>query len=373
MGAVLGEELAAMLPSNARPETRMIVSLGILAYNESANIDAMIASLCEQSLFRGAVPEVTHVEVVCVANGCTDDTSARARDALARGLASPPPGMTFHTVVRDVEKGDKCNAWNIYVHEASNPAATYLSLLDADIHFLTPDTLANTVRLLQSDPRALVATDRPVKTLPEAKSSALVRKFSLATSGLGDPGVNAICGQMYLGRSETLRSIWIPPGLPVEDGFIRACVVTKGFLAEEDILRVRRAENASHSFEGETRLGSIIHHHKRMFIGNYINSLLYGYLWNVSPEGGPPLAQLRASCERDPAWVGGLIRSKLATSGRYFMPKALTRKRWTRLSKLGPLGKIKGLPVAFGGYLFDVYVARIAERSLRKGEGLGFW
>jgi hypothetical protein len=269
--------------------------------------------------------------------------------------------------------GDKCNAWNVFIHELSDRDSSYLGLMDADILFLEPDAIANTVRLLMGYAHVRVATDRPTKTISEGKGRWWFRKFSLATSGVGNVGVHAICGQMYIGRAQMLREIWLPPGLPVEDGFIRACIVTDCFRSTEDATRVGRAEGASHSFEGEAELGSIIRHQKRLIIGNYINMLLFGFLWKVSSAEDNPLCRLRRECENNPAWLKNLVHDNITASGFFFLPKSFTWQRWKRLKGRSLLGKISAFPIVFGGWIFDVYVARLSEIALRRGQGVGFW
>lgn len=349
----------------------MKLSLAILAFNEAENIGGMIESLCQQTIFRNAVPEITEIELFCIPNGCTDDTAAVARAALDANLPPAPPGTSLNSTVHVISQAGKCNAWNVFVHELSDRNASYLGLMDADIFSISPDSIANMVRVLLADGQAQVATDRPIKTIPERKSRAWFRKFSLASSSLGDPGVDAICGQLYLGRATALRQIWIPSGLFAEDGFIRACIVTDGFRSAEDFSRVKRAPGASHCFEGEVELTSIIRHQKNLVIGGYINMLLFGFLWKIAASEDNPLGRLRSECENNPAWVKNLIRDNIAASSCFFLPKSFTWNRWERLKGLHLLGKLRAFPIVFGGWIFDVYVARLSEVALRRGHGLG--
>ena len=67
----------------------MIVSIGMLAYNEAAGIGKTISSLLAQSVFReaSAAAQVSAWEIVVVPNGCTDDTAQVAEVALRSGIA----------------------------------------------------------------------------------------------------------------------------------------------------------------------------------------------------------------------------------------------------------------------------------------------
>ena len=349
----------------------MKLSLGILAFNEAENIGDMLRSLCQQSIFHHAVPELTEIELFCIPNGCTDDTAAVARAALDANFAPAPSGTSLKATVHVISQAGKCNAWNVFTHELSDRNASYLGLMDADIFSLSPDCIANMVRLLLMNPHIQVATDRPIKTIPKGRAPAWFRKFSLASSAVGDPGIHAICGQMYLGRAQALRQIWLPSGLFVEDGFIRGCIVTDCCRAPEDLNRVRRAEGASHCFKGESDLRSIIRHEMNIRTGNYINSLLYRFLWSVSSSETNPVDRLRSECQKNPSWVRNLIRDDLAASSDFFARRSVIRKRWRRLKGLSPLRKITAFPVVFGGWIFDLYVARLSEAALRRGQGLG--
>ena len=67
----------------------MIVSIGMLAYNEAGGIAKTIASLLAQSVFHaGAAAAVDEWEIVVVPNGCTDDTARVADEAFRRELSA---------------------------------------------------------------------------------------------------------------------------------------------------------------------------------------------------------------------------------------------------------------------------------------------
>ena len=108
-------------------------------------------------------------------------------------------------------------------------------------------------------------------------------------------------------------------------------------------------------------MASIIRHQKQLVIGNYINMLLFGFLWSVSAGEANPLYRLRSEFENNPAWVGNLIRDNVTSSSEFFLPKSFTWSRWRRLKGLSLLRKIAAFPVVFGGWIFDFYVARISE------------
>ena len=75
----------------------------VLAYNEEEGIEAAIDSIFASE------PEQP-LEVYVMANGCTDRT-----EELVRAYSRRRPEV--HLV--SIELGDKCNAWNVFIHETS--------------------------------------------------------------------------------------------------------------------------------------------------------------------------------------------------------------------------------------------------------------
>ena len=90
----------------------MLASIAIFAHNEERTIRRCIDSVLTSSGY------FERMRVFVLANGCTDRTVDTVRD-----ITNSAP------IVRlvDIPLGDKCNAWNIYVHE--------LAPCDTDIFF----------------------------------------------------------------------------------------------------------------------------------------------------------------------------------------------------------------------------------------------
>src|SRR5262245_24245425 len=113
----------------------MRISIGILAWNEESSISCTIESVLAQSLLTSGKAE--SVEIICVANGCTDSTAERASQALAR-LPESPAGTEIRCRVEEIQRPSKENAWNQFVHELSQNDADYLVLMDGDVAILHP-------------------------------------------------------------------------------------------------------------------------------------------------------------------------------------------------------------------------------------------
>ena len=90
----------------------MKYNITMFAYNESENIQASI-----KSVGRNADSDLGTFHLI--ANGCTDDTVAKAQEMKS--------SLLFDKLsITELVVGDKCNAWNYYMHELAD---------DIDIHF----------------------------------------------------------------------------------------------------------------------------------------------------------------------------------------------------------------------------------------------
>lgn len=111
----------------------------MFAYNEGERIAGSLASLqasCDGRLTRAVV----------IANGCTDDTADQVRRYQA--------DIGFDSLeLIELSLGDKCNAWNHYVHSLAGNEACHF-FVDADVRFSDAafPKLAQTLRQDKSKP-----------------------------------------------------------------------------------------------------------------------------------------------------------------------------------------------------------------------------
>lgn len=348
----------------------MNISIGMLAYNESASINKTLQSLFQQSLFKEPYPDGA-IEIVVVPNGCTDDTAKVSRtvlEELAKQTARP-----ISWRVDEVEQSGKSNAWNLYVHQFSDPNADYLFLMDADIEFLEPHTLRHMVEVLETNPSAWVSVDKPVKDVALKENKNLFERLSVLVSPSFQGGAFGICGQLYCGRADVLRKIWMPVGLPVEDGFLAATIVTDRFRSPEVFERIVLAKSASHVFEAYTGLKSLLRHERRLVVGSTINAFIYNYLWtNCNPQQDAG-SLIKHNNDTDGDWVRQLIEKALSEKGWWVIPRPFLFRRFQRLRHHPPLKAIVRFPVAIIAFLADMVVFFQANQMLHKGEGLGYW
>jgi hypothetical protein len=335
----------------------MKVSIGILVHNGADTLPATLRSLAGQRLLRDADASV-HV----VANGCTDDSVGVARAELeALRAVEADPRWSF--VIHDLPVANKCGAWEHFVHHSSDADADHLVLLDCDILFGDEDTVGRMVRALDDDPRLHVATSFPVKHVELEASGLLERLSSRITDARLDE--HAVCGQLYAGRAEVLRRIHMPIGLQVEDGFIRAMVLTDGFRSPEHLERVRRIDGVRHLYEAHLSPERLVRHEAWLVRNTVTLSYLYAAFEALPLElTGQHAGELVAALnDTTPDWFAALF----VAASRDRHPLVPRPVRWRRLAAWWAM-PISRRPVALPKVAlttcFDLVVCARAERGL---------
>src|SRR5689334_11472845 len=102
------------------------ISIGILAWNEAEAIGATLHSLFRQSLFAELNQRQLHCEILCVANGCTDQTAAIAESIFGEEMRSHAFNQALHCRALNLPTRGKNNAWNLFVHTFSAREAQVL-------------------------------------------------------------------------------------------------------------------------------------------------------------------------------------------------------------------------------------------------------
>ncbi len=342
----------------------MRVSIGIFAHNEEQQIGRVLSSLAKQDLVANAAALGMGIEIITLANGCTDSTAAAA-NAAGTQLRNKHPGIGFRTEV--IPEPGKSNTWNIYVHRFSDPSADFLIFMDADITLLGTQTLASLVETLLENQHAHIAVDLILKDLAFKKSLSLFERASLSATRLNQAGPPKLAGSLYCARAQVVRRIWMPKGLLVEDGFLKAMITTQQFTEQEDLSRLARAPGAAHTFQAVTNLRCLLKHEVRLLIGSWMNVVLFEHL------------QTRGSQTKQPA--GALIHSWNQNSPDWFpcllntAPTSLTFQRFSLSAILLPFrqalrsgvaGRLKRLATAFLRGVFTCYALVFARILIRQ-------
>ncbi|NCJ06758.1 glycosyltransferase [Synechococcales cyanobacterium C] len=354
----------------------MNISIGLLACNEAETLPQTLESLFQQSLFQAAsafpqIPE-PHLEVIVVANGCTDATVSVAQATL-EVLALDDGLTTVHWYVHDVAQPGKSHAWNLYVHDYAATEAEYLILMDADIQFVAPRTLERMIQTLEHHPEAWVSVDTPIKDIQLKPTKTFLEWLSLRASSTASSAKVAICGQLYCGRAAALRTIWMPPGLPVEDGFLRAMIVTNRFTEPERLSRIQRTPEAAHQFEAYVTPQALIRHEIRLVVGSTLNAFIYHYLWeNATPDcdAGTLICHNNHS---NPQWLHHLIQAAVQERGWWLIPRAFWFRRFGVLRHYSWRNRCLRFPLVLVAFCVDWWVFWQANRELHRQGGLNYW
>lgn len=351
----------------------MKISIGILAYNEADHISATLHSIFQQSIFSGS-SMVQQIEIIVVPNGCQDKTAQVATDTLSQlGLDTSHPKLSWS--VHELDIAGKSNAWNIYIHKLSSLDAQYCILMDADIVLLNPQTLIQLIKTLENAPEAWVSIDKPVKDIMLKAHKNWFESLSVAVSTLQKSANRAtgLCGQLYCGSAEKLRRIWMPVGLPVEDGFLRRMVLTSCFQSSENDNHILLASSASHSFQAYTSLPSLFRHEIRIVLGSTINSFLYDYLRQQSQGKIDAGTLIKQKNQDEPLWLHHLIQITIQQKGWWLIPPWFLLHRFQKLQQNHRVVALLKLPIACTAFFVDLLICFLVNQKLHKQIGLGYW
>ena len=347
------------------------ISICILAHNESTKIPKILHSLFEQSLFQESDSQ-NAIEIIVVPNGCTDETAEVTRTELNKLV----PQCSNHNVkwqICEVAQPGKSNAWNLFVHEFSNPNANFLIFVDADIEFLENTTIQNLLNTLKTKSEAWVTLDSPVKNIALKKDKTLLEKLSVLVSRSSNTGPLYICGQLYCARASALRQIWMPPGSPVEDGFLTGMIRNDHFSLPPNSARIVRVESASHVFEAYTNPIHLLRHEIRIVVGIVINIFLFDYFRSRFNKRDDASFWIKKMNEENASWLGLFIQKIVSKKGYWVIPLSLVFRRFRSLQNHPPLKAILLAPLATIAFLVDSIVFFIANYKLRAGIGRNFW
>lgn len=175
----------------------------VLAYNEERHIEA-----CLDSIF--AADPRCHFEVYVMANGCTDAT-----EEIVRQYARKRPQVRLVSI----DLGDKCNAWNVFVHEivpVHCPDRDTYFFMDGDARAV-PGSFSTMALALSQDDYAHAASAPPAS----GRNCARDREELLASRSLV-ANLYALRGS-FVERLQRM-GVRIPLKLEGDDGLLGALI-----------------------------------------------------------------------------------------------------------------------------------------------------
>lgn len=346
--------------------TATTIDLCIFAHNEAASIGDILADLAGQTVMDR--PDID-LRVLVMANGCSDDTAARAEAA----RAALPVAIAARIEVFDLPEGGKSRTWNRYVHGQARQDADLLMFMDGDIRLVAPGVLRRMVEEIRDREELSVFVSRPVKDIVHHRmKTGLVAKLIAAGGGGLDDSRRAICGQLYVMRGAVARGIWLPLGLPVEDGFLRAMVVSDLRTGPQRLERIDGDPQVFHIYESIRTLGELLHHQRRIVIGGAVNSALLRMMLREAPELEQARALLRRAAE-DEGWLSARLNEGLPRRPFGYVPFGFLTKRWRAARQRGGRMGAKAAVTLAVGLVFDAVIYLAASIKMARGGAAGHW
>jgi glycosyltransferase involved in cell wall biosynthesis len=339
----------------------MSVAICILAKNEEKSIGACLRQLAAQSIVR-ADDDV--IDILVVANGCSDDTVgvARSHEALFEGSRT-----TIH--VHDLPQGGKSRAWNRTVHDFARDDVEAFVFVDSDVTLKDDDVLASLLLGLRTGPDLAAFGGFPVKDAVTKSRKTLFDRFSLFVSSR-TRHLDVINGSLYAARASALRDVWLPNQIPGEDGFLNAMVCTRGFSRPADPGLVATASQPTHFFHSHRAL-EFVSHERRMIVGTMLNRWLFEYFWSLKLER-PAGEVIREWNEKDPMWVDKFVSERAAKSP-WLIPSAILFSRFRRHPDRPYWKYAASLPIAVLATLSTLPPAILANRRLKNAGAAATW
>ncbi|MCU0906243.1 MAG: glycosyltransferase [Rhodobacteraceae bacterium] len=344
---------------------RIVCDLGIFAHQEETTIATILADLVTQSAMSDPLIDL---RIIVVANGCTDATVSVAeafRD-------SQPSTIGQRIEVVDLPRGGKSRAFNAFVQEISRPDADTLVFCDADIRMVRADVLSRMLTGLRDAPQQEVFVSRPVKDVNhfDLPVGLVARLIASGGDGLAD-WRTAICGQLYAMRAATARGISLPIGLPVEDGFVRAMVLTDLLTRPEDLRRIDGDPDVFHVYESIRTPGDLVRHQARIVTGSAVNEVVFRHMRRVAPdlEGARRLLATAAAVD---GWLEATLRAELPRAPHGYVPFHFLFWRLTA-ARGRPWWRPRTLAVTLAGLALDSVAWVQASLRLWRGRAAGHW
>ena len=351
-------------------EPPIILSIGIMAWNEEASIVPMLASLFDQSIFAHLAARNECCEVVCLANGCTDETVSVTQKIFAKMEHDHPARRGLRVRVEDITTPGRNNAWNRFVHEFSAREALFICLMDADIVFNRTDTLQLVLDELEWNSHLGGASDTPVKSIADKAHPSWRERLSLATSDMTGTIPGRLNGMLYCLRADIARNLYLPRDvLANDDGFFKAAICTDFFRAPLDPTKVVSVRAATHLYEPYLSLHDVLNNQKRQMIGQATVHVVVEHLLTLPESDRAQLATTLMRLEaRDPDWLKKLIDVHVART-RYFwrLFPGILAFRWRRLAQMRGVHRLTHLPAAIAGFAVTLIACFQAARFLRRG------
>lgn len=343
----------------------MKISFAVFAHNEEESLPNLLRDLSKQNIFFTSEFNA-HLDIL--ANGCSDATVKIAKST----LTTLPPRFAERVEIRDLAQSGKSRTAHRFIHNFTSPNDDLLGFMDADIRLPDPETLFKMAGELRDRPKLVVTTSRPVKDISFGDP---VKGFTSRLIGSGADGLTdwkkSICGQLFIARADAIRRIGLPVGLPVEDGFFRALLLTNLLANPEDLSLIDGRDDVFHVYASIRDLQELVRHQARIVIGSAINSAVYRKI-RMETASEHEAHNLLMQAAADEEWLPKVIRHELPRFPYGYIPFNLVTKRWRKYRQRKNYDPKSTLTLFLGTGL-DSLVWVLASYKMHKGTGAGHW
>ena len=352
----------------------MRISIGIMLWNEESSVGSVIDSLFRQTLFTKPILGVESVDLVILANGCTDESIPNALAAMERNMDSC---QTPYVSSRVIElPRNKQRAWNQFVHRLTPENTDYIFSMDADIVVTDPRALEDLLEGLENNPRPNVATADGLKHIELLKKRNLWQALTLAmTRMFHDARQYHVNGHLYCGRANFLRRLEFPRGfVSGDDGFIGLMTITNLMTTEYELDRIHYLDRPTYVFEAYLSPSRLFRQHRRRMVGATVSAMILDYISSKQVDGKPDAGIiLRKLCKEDPEWLNRYVTEQIHQRGFWVAPLSGVMYRFTHLRRLSLSRKILRFPLACAGAVWSLGVIIAANRMFRSGTYVSAW
>jgi glycosyltransferase involved in cell wall biosynthesis len=341
----------------------MKVNIGIFAHNEEKSILKTLRGLSRQDVFKF---DQFQISVHILANGCTDSTVSLCEEF------SKNIGPYFDIKTHDIKASGKSRTWNTFVHDISDKECEFLIFQDADISLPSESVIRNLIVHLVNNENLIACPSRPVKDLALSGGKISFKdRLILSSSGMLDDWKQAIAGSLYIVRREFVSNVFMPIGLPVEDGYIHAIIQTDAFKNEgANKTKIDAPDNVYHVFDSERSVARIIRHQARLIIGSSINFLVFDFIREYIKIYGDFNFRI---FKDDELFLKKLIKERLPTLTFGYIPYHFLFKRVLRFNRTSNRKSPKAYLLLLFGFAFDSVVYLYAQYLMARGRGQNFW
>lgn len=344
-----------------------VIDICIFAHNEEDDICLLLEDICKQTIITGGSYDV---KFTIAANACSDGTVSLAKAYLSK--LEKEKSDCFSVV--DLALGGKSRTWNKFTHELSREEAELLMYMDGDIRLHDNSVLEKMVVEISNNDALHLFSSKPVKDVDYYQNATGFVQILISKSGgkLTDLK-KAVCGSLHIARSNVIRQIFLPIGLPGEDGFLSAMVKTNALSEPDNFDRVDGGrDDIFHTYESIGTISELIQHQTRLVIGSAVNSALFRY---ISENGGTHLqnkAILQESASDD-SWVAEKLKLLLPKAPYGFVPFHFLTKRISAFLNRNEKKSAKSFLILAIGVVFDVLVYFKASLKMASGHGANYW